>query len=104
MLIRKWLSVPRILNSSAPYHKRSSFPLKLASIFEIYKLEDVGTVMMLRESKEMETRRNPLDMKTARKWKAEVETVDILSPLTHRDRVSVQVRRKGLRFGGSERH
>lgn len=54
--IKKWLSLPLILNSSAHYRKKGSLQLSMASIVDIYKLGKVLTVMMLRESKENKSR------------------------------------------------
>lgn len=56
--------------------------------------------MVLRESKGIESRRNPLDVKTARKWEAETDIDVLLSSLSHHDMVSAtQSHRKGLVLG-----
>ncbi|XP_014768063.1 uncharacterized protein LOC106867650 [Octopus bimaculoides] len=103
VFIRKWLGLPRMLNSSALYRKRGSLQLPLASIVEIYKLGKIRTVMMLREWKDTEIRQNPPEVQTARKWKAEAETDDSLSSLIHRDMVgATRNHRRGLGFGANQ--
>lgn len=52
VFIRKWLGLPRIFNNSALYRLKGSLQLPLVSIAEIYKLENVRTVIMLKETKE----------------------------------------------------
>ena len=98
--IRKWLGLPRMTNTSALYRQKGALQLPITSITEIYKAGKVRTVMMLRESKDKEIRDNPPDVKSARKWKAEEATDEILSILEQRDIVgSVQTDRVGLGNG-----
>ena len=95
--IRKWLGLPRMINSSALYRKRGSLQLPITSIVETYKAGKVRTVMMLRESRDEEIRDRPPEVKTARKWNAEDETDDLIVSLEHRDMVgATQSDRKGI--------
>ena len=97
--IRKWLGLPRVTNTSALYRKNGALQLPLTSIVEVYKAGKVRTVMMLRESKDEEVRSNPPDVRTARKWKAEEETDNIVSALEHRDIVGAgQCDKKGIGY------
>ena len=67
---------------------------------EIYKAGKVRTVMMMRESRDQEISDRPPDVKTARKWKAEVATDEIISSLEHGDIVGpAQPDRLGLGNG-----
>ena len=53
--------------------------------------------MMLRDSRDPEIRIDPPEIKTARKWVAEVETDNIIAELRNQDVVgAVQTDRKGL--------
>ena len=72
--IRKWLGLPRILNTAALYRNRGSLQLPVTAITEIYKAGNVRTVMMLRESTDASIRDNPPTVNTARKWSAEAQT------------------------------
>ena len=83
--IRKWMGLPRIINTSALYRQQGALYLPLTSITEIFKAGKVRTVMMLRESRDQEIRDDPPDVRTARKWKAEEATAEIISTLKHRD-------------------
>ena len=67
---------------------------------EIYKAGKVRTVMMLRESRDQEISDRPPDVRTARKWKADVATDEIISSLEHGDIVGpAQPDRLGLGNG-----
>ena len=67
---------------------------------EIYKAGKVRTAMMLRESRDQEISDRPPDVRTARKWKAEVATDEIISSLEHGDIVGpAQPDRSGLGNG-----
>ena len=83
--IRKWLGQPRTINTSFRYRWKGALQLPLTSIVEIYKARKVRTVMMLRESRDQEISDRPPDVRTARKWKAEVATDEIISSLEHVD-------------------
>ena len=99
-LIRKWLGLPRVLNTAALYRKRGSLQLPVTSITEIYKCGKVRTVMMLRESNNTSISNDPPAVNTARKWSAEAEADDALAALKHRDIMGLtQTNRKGLGFG-----
>ena len=50
--IRKWLGLPRTINTSSLYRQKGALQLPLSSIVEIYKAGKVRTVMMLRESRD----------------------------------------------------
>ena len=50
--IRKWLKLPKTINSTALYGKKQQLTLPIPSIFEEYKAGKVRTVMMLRYSKD----------------------------------------------------
>ena len=64
-----------------------------------YKAGKVRTVMMLRESRDGEVKSNPPDVRTARKWKAEDETNNIITHLEHRDIVGAgQCDRRGIGY------
>ena len=98
--IRKWLGLPRITNTSALYRQKGALQLPLASIVEIYKAGKIRTVMMLRESKDQKISDNPPEVRTARKWKAEVAADEIISTLEHGDIVGpAQSGRLGLGNG-----
>ena len=97
--LRKWLGLPRVTNTTALYRKNGALQLPLASIVEIYKAGKVRTVMMLRESRDGEVKSNPPDVRTARKWKAEDETNNIITHLEHRDIVGAgQCDRRGIGY------
>lgn len=98
--IRKWLGLPRAINTSALYRQKGALQLPLTSIVEIYKAGKVRTVMMLRESRDKEISDKPPEVTTARKWKAEDETERIISSLEHGDMVGpAQTGRLGLGKG-----
>ena len=82
-------------NSSALYRSKGALQLPLTSIIEIYKAGKVRTVMMLRDSSDPEIRNNPPDVLTARKWRAERETDNIIADLKHRDIVGAVQRDRG---------
>ena len=95
--IRKWLGLPKMLNTSALYTKKGPLTLPLPSIVEEYKAAKVRTVMMLKESRDDAIKANPPSVKTGRKWQAEIETDNALEVLKHRDIVgAVQTGREGL--------
>ena len=50
--IRKWLGLPRTINTSSLYRRKGALQLPLISIVEINKAGKVRTVMMLRESRD----------------------------------------------------
>ena len=83
--IRKWLGLPRIINTPALYRKQGALQMPLTSIVEIYKAGKVRTVMMLRDSRDQQIRDNPPEVRSARKWKAEEATDECISILKHRD-------------------
>ena len=73
------------MNTSAFYRQQGAIQLPLTSIVEIYKAGKVMTVMMLRESRDEVIHSDPPNIRTARKWKAEDATDEIISSLNHRD-------------------
>ena len=96
----KWLGLPRTINTPSLYRQKGTLQLPLTSIVEIYKAGKVRTVMMLRESRDQEISDRPPDVRTARKWKAEVATDEIISSLEHGDIVGpAQPDRLGLSNG-----
>ena len=98
--IRKWLGLPRTINSSALYRQRGALQLPLTSVVEVYKAGKIRTVMMLREAKDQKIREQPPRVRTARKWNAESSTDEIISSLEHKDVVgAVQTDRLGLGNG-----
>ena len=98
--IRKWLGLPCTINTSSLYRQKGALQLPLISIMEIYKAGKVRTVMTLRESRDHETSDRPPDVRTVRKWKAEVATDEIISSLEHGNIVSpAQPDRLGLGYG-----
>ena len=98
--IRKWLGQPRTINTSSLYRQKGALQLPLTSIVEIYKAGKVRTAMMLRESRDQEISDRPPDVRTARKWKAELATDEIISSLEHGDIVGpAQPDRLGLGNG-----
>ena len=98
--IRKWMGLPRVLNTSALYRQNGALQLPLTSITEIYKVGKIRTVMMLRESNDPEIRDDPPGVKTGKLWKAETETDMIITALEHRDMVgAAQSDQKGLGSG-----
>ena len=66
--IRKWLGLPRMLNTSALYRQTGALQLPLTSITEVYKAGKIRTVMMLRETNDPGIRDDPPDVKTGKKW------------------------------------
>ena len=98
--IRKWLGLPRTINSSALYRQKGALQLPLTSVVEIYKAGKIRTVMMLRESRDPKINDNPPEVKTARKWKAEDVADEIISTLEHGDIIGpAQTGRLGLGSG-----
>ena len=77
--IRKWLGLPRTINTSCLDRWKGALQLSLTSIAEIYKAGKVRTVMMLKESRDQEISDRPPDVRTARKWKVEVANDEIIS-------------------------
>ena len=95
--IRKWLGLPKMLNTTALYGKGLQLELPLTSIVEEYKAGKVRTVMMLRYSNDGAIRENPPEVRSGRKWKAEDATDDAISVLQHADIVgAVQESRTGF--------
>ena len=95
--IRKWLGLPRTTNISDLNRKKGALQQPLASIEEIFKAGKVRTVMMLRESRNKKISNNPPNVKSARKWKAEEATNEIISALGHGDIIGfIQTNRAGL--------
>ena len=98
--IRKWLGLPRTINTSSLYRQKGALQLPLTSIVEIYKAGKVRTVMMLRESRDQEISDRPPDVRAARQWKVEFATDEIISSLEHGDIVGpAQPDRLGLGNG-----
>ena len=98
--IRKWLRLPKQINTSALYGRKSQLSLPITSIVEEYKAGKVRTVMMLRYSKDSKIKENPPVVRTYRKWSAESEVDDIMSKLSHQDIVGyTQTGRSGLGVG-----
>ena len=94
---RKWLGQPRTINTSSLYRRKGALQLPLTSIVEMYKAGKVRTVMMMRESRDQEISDRPPDVRTARKWKAEAATDEIISSLENDGIVGpVQPGRLGL--------
>ena len=92
--------IPRIINTSSLYRQKGALQLPLISIVEICQAGQVRTVMMLRESRDQEISDRPPAVRTARKWKAEVATDEIISSLEHGDIVGpAQPGRLGLGNG-----
>ena len=98
--IRKWLGLPRTINTAALYRQKGALQLPITSIVEIFKAGKVRTVMMLRESRDQEISDKPPEVRSARKWKAEDATDEIISSLEHGDIVGpAQTDRLGLGNG-----
>ena len=98
--IRKWLGLPHTINTPSLYRRNGALHLPLTSIVEIYKAGKVRTVMMLRESRDQDISGKPPAVRTARKWKVEVATDEIISSLEHDDIVGpAQPDRLGLGNG-----
>ena len=97
VFIRKWLGLPKMLNTTAIYGKKGLLDLPISSIVEEYKAGKARTVMTLRFSKDEVIRDDPPEVRTGRKWKAE-EAVDLaIANLQHSDVVgAVQESRLGL--------
>ena len=81
--IRKWLGLPRTINTSSLYRRKGALQLPLMSIVDMYKAGKVRTAMMLMEWRGQETSGKPPDVRTARKLKAEAATDEIISSLEH---------------------
>ena len=98
--IRKWFGPYRTINTSSLCRRKGVLQLSLTSIVEIYKAGKVRTVMMPRESRDQEISGRPPDVRTARKWKVEVATDEIISSFEHGDIVGpAQPDRLGLGNG-----
>ena len=82
---RKWLGLPRCLNNAALYGKGIPLELPITSIVEEYKAGKVRTVMMLRYSKDQTIRDDPSDVRTGKRWQAEVEVNRAEEALKHKD-------------------
>ena len=94
---RKWLGLPKCLNTSALYGKGTPLELPITSIVEEYKASKVRTVMMLRYSKDQRIREDPPQVRTGKRWSAEQEVDRAEAALRHKDIVgSVQLGREGL--------
>lgn len=95
--IRKWLSLPKTLNSTAIFGRSGQLQLPITSIVEEYKAGKVRTVMTLRYSKDPTIRDDPPEVRTGRKWRAEEATNAAITNLEHADIVgAVQETREGL--------
>ena len=100
VFIRKWLGLPKMMNTSAIYNKTGSLQLPIAAISEEFKCAKVRTVMMLRESRDQEIRDDPPEVKTFSKWKAEAATDEAIEILKHKDIIGhTQTDRLGLGQG-----
>ena len=94
---RKWLGLPRCLNNAALYGKGIPLELPITSIMEEYTAGKVRTEMMLRYSKDQTIRDDPPDVRTGKRWQAEVKVDRAEEALKHKDIVgAVQTRRKGF--------
>ena len=94
---RKWLGLPKCLNTSALYGKGTPLELPITSIVEEYKASKVRTVMMLRYSKDQRIREDPPQVRTGKRWSAEQEVDRAEAALRNKDIVgSVQLGREGL--------
>ena len=94
---RKWLGLPKCLNNSALYGKGIPLELPITSIVEEYKAGKVRTVMMLRYSRDQTIRDDPPEVRTGKRWQAEVEVDRTEEALRHRDIMgAVQTGRKGF--------
>jgi hypothetical protein len=94
---RKWLGLPKCLNNSALYGKGIPLELPITSIVEEYKAGKVRTVKMLRYSRDQTIRDDPPEVRTGKRWQAEVEVDRTEEVLRHRDIVgAVQTGRKGF--------
>ena len=101
VFIRKWLGLPRMLNTSALYGKTNSLELPVTSIVEEFKAGKARTVMTLRYSRDETIRDDPPLVKTGKKWKAEEAVDEAISILQHSDIVgAVQESRAGLGTSG----
>ena len=98
--IRRWLGLPRMINTTSLYRKTGALQLPLTSIVETYKAGKVRTVMMLRNSKDPEIKNNQPEVKTGRKWNAAEATDEATVVMQQKDIVSwTQTDRKGLPNG-----
>ena len=57
--IRRWLGLPRMINTTSLYRKKGALQLPLTSIAETYKTGKVRTVMILRDSRDPEIKKQP---------------------------------------------
>ena len=98
--IRRWLGLPRMINTTSLYRKTGALQLPLTSIVETYKAGKVRTVMMLRNSRDPEIKNNQPDVKTGRKWNAAEATDEATVVMQQKDIVGwTQTDRKGLGNG-----
>ena len=58
-LIRKWHGLPCVENNSALYREKGTLKLPVISIVKSYKAEKVRIVMILKELRDPEMRKNP---------------------------------------------
>ena len=97
VMLRKWLGLPKVANTTALYRKNGALQLPVTSVTEIYKSGKVRTVLMLKGSNDCEISCNPPEVRTAKKWNAEEEVEELISMLEHRDIIgAAQADRKGL--------
>ena len=87
MTEKKCRAYTECLNNSALYGRGIPLELPITSIVEEYKAGKVRAVMMLRHSRDQTIRDDPPEVRTGKRWQAEVE-VNITEALRHKDIVA----------------
>lgn len=81
--LRRWLGFPRSLSSIALYGNTCKLQLTLKSIEEEFKVLRVRELLQLLESRDPTVSRAGVEVKTGRKWRAEVAVDQAESRLRH---------------------
>ena len=98
--IRRWLGLPRMINTTSLYRKKGALQLPLTSIVETYKTGKVRTVMMLRDSRDPDIRNSQPEVRSGRKWNASDAADEAIVALKQNDIIGwTQTDRKGLGNG-----
>ena len=87
--LRRWLGLPRSLSNIALYGNTTKLRLPLKSLEEEFKVTRTREVLMYRDSRDPKVAQAGVEVKTGRKWSAQVAVADAESRLRHRDLVGV---------------
>ena len=95
--VKKWLGVPRSLTNIAIHSRCTKLKLPVHSLVEEFKVAKARSFMTLRDSEDPVIKNTQPDVKTGRKWSADVAVEEAESRLKHKEMVgAAQLGRQGL--------